>query len=79
MNFEESLKKLEDIVRQLEEGELTLEQSLDFFQQGIMLSKICSKMLDEAEQKVNILIRDKNGRISEQPFQSNQEEAADRF
>ncbi|WP_094547634.1 exodeoxyribonuclease VII small subunit [Petroclostridium xylanilyticum] len=79
MNFEESLKKLEDIVRQLEEGELTLEQSLDFFQQGIMLSKICSKMLDEAEQKVNILIRDKNGGISEQPFQSNQEEAADGF
>ncbi|WHH59637.1 exodeoxyribonuclease VII small subunit [Petroclostridium sp. X23] len=69
MDFEKSLKQLEDIVRKLEEEELTLEQSMELFQQGVGLSKECSKMLDEAEQKVSLLIKDKSGEISEQTFE----------
>lgn len=71
MNYEKSLKQLEDIVHQLEDGELTLEQSMELFQQGVILSKECSKMLDEAEQKISILIKDKDDKISEQPFEVN--------
>ena len=67
-HFEHAIKELEDIVHKLEEGELTLEESLDLFQKGVVLSKSCSKMLDEAEQKVSVLIKEKDGTISEQPL-----------
>ncbi len=68
-NFEQSIKELEDIVKQLERGELSLDESLDFFQKGVELSKVCSKMLDEAEQRINILVKDKNGEVVEKPFE----------
>ncbi|MDK2798696.1 MAG: exodeoxyribonuclease small subunit [Clostridiales bacterium] len=74
MHYEELLKELEEIVRQLEEDELTLEQSLELFQKGVMLSKKCSKMLDDAEQKVSIILKGSDGKILEQPFHINQEE-----
>lgn len=73
-NFEKAMKELEDLVAKLEQGELTLEESLHLFEQGIKLSRSCSKMLDDAEQKVNILVKDKNGEIIKQPFKIDGEE-----
>ncbi len=69
ISFEQSIKELEDIVKQLEKGELSLEESIDFFQKGVELSKLCSKMLDEAEQKVSILIKEKDGEVVEKLFE----------
>jgi exodeoxyribonuclease VII small subunit len=56
-SFESSLRELEQIVEQLEAGDLPLEQSLDLFEQGVRLSRECQRRLDEAEQKVEILLK----------------------
>ncbi len=66
--FEAALARLEEIVQELEKGELPLEQSLKLFEEGIRLSRICTKRLDEAERKVEILLKDKNGAIKAEPF-----------
>jgi len=66
-SFEEGLDRLEQIVKDLEQGELELEKSLELFEQGVELSESCRKQLEEAEQKVEILL--KRGRTLEaQPF-----------
>ena len=66
--FDESLKKLEDIVAQLEEGDLALEESLKLFEEGIKLSRLCTKQLEEAERKVEILLKNEEGAITTKPF-----------
>jgi exodeoxyribonuclease VII small subunit len=66
--FEESLKKLESIVDQLEKGDLPLEESLKLFEEGISLSAICKKELDEAEGKVQTLIKQRDGSFRTEPF-----------
>jgi exodeoxyribonuclease VII small subunit len=66
--FEESLKKLETIVEQLEKGDLPLEQSLKLFEQGVDLSAVCKKELDEAESKVQTLIKQRDGSFKTVPF-----------
>lgn len=57
LGFEEVFKKLEAIVNQLESGQETLEQSLELFEEGIKLSDICRTKLDNADQKINELIK----------------------
>ena len=64
--FEQAIAELEDVVGKLEKGELTLDESIDFFQKGVELSKYCSKRLDEAERKITLLIEKENGEISEE-------------
>jgi exodeoxyribonuclease VII small subunit len=59
--FEEALSRLESIVRDLEDGQLTLEQALDKFKEGIELSKFCHRQLNRAEEKVMLLTVDMNG------------------
>ena len=66
--FESSLEELERIVRQLEEGELTLEKSLELFEQGVRLSRDCQERLSQAERRIEILVRDNQGRPSVRPF-----------
>jgi exodeoxyribonuclease VII small subunit len=66
--FEESLKKLEVIVEQLEKGDLALEDSLKLFEDGVGLSAACKKELDEAEGKVQILIKQRDGSLKAEPF-----------
>ena len=66
--FEESLKKLELIVEQLEKGDLALEDSLKLFEDGVGLSAACKKELDEAEGKVQILIKQRDGSLKAEPF-----------
>ncbi len=57
-HFEKALAELESIVSRIEEGELSLEESLAAFEQGVQLTRDCQKALDEAEQKVEILTAD---------------------
>ncbi len=67
--FEASLARLEEIVKKLEKGDLPLEQSLKLFEEGVKLSRICSKRLEEAERKVEILLKDKAGNLTARPFE----------
>ncbi|MBU2712677.1 MULTISPECIES: exodeoxyribonuclease VII small subunit [Zooshikella] len=67
LNFEQSLQALEKLVEQLESGELSLEESLQTFEQGIKLTRQCQEALKEAEQKVQLLV-EKNNSLSTQPF-----------
>ena len=66
--FEESLKNLENIVNKLEEGDLALEESLKLFEEGIKLSRLCTKQLEEAERKVEILLKGKGEKAETKPF-----------
>lgn len=61
-SFEVSLESLEQIVRQLEQGDLPLEKSLELFEQGIRLSRECQERLSQAERRIEILLRDNQGR-----------------
>ena len=65
--FEQSLKELEQVVLELEKGDLTLDQAISNFEKGIELSKVCGKKLDEAEKKINILVK-KEDKIEEETF-----------
>lgn len=71
--FENSIDELEKIVEQLESGELTLEESIKKFEEGVKLSKFCSDKLDETEKKINILLSDSSGNVQETPFQKGNE------
>ena len=69
--FEEALKQLEAIVSRLELGDLPLEEALSIFEEGIRLTKLCSQRLNEAERRVNILVRSADpatGGLEERPF-----------
>lgn len=68
-SFEQAIAELEEMVEKLEKGDLSLEESLEFFQKGVELSKYCSKKLDEAEKKISVLIEDENGKITEKPLE----------
>ena len=67
-NFEESMDKLENIVTELEKGNLNLDETLKKFEEGIKLSKECNEILQEAEKKITILIENANGDIEESDF-----------
>jgi len=67
--FENALKELEQIVEQLEDSELPLDDALKLFERGIKLSQFCSAKLDDAEQKVELLIKGANGALSPVPFE----------
>ena len=67
IKFEDAIKKLEEISKELESGNLGLDESVSKFEEGMELSKTCIKMLNEAEKRINILI-DKDGEISEENF-----------
>jgi exodeoxyribonuclease VII small subunit len=61
--FEKALAKLEDIVRRMEQGDLTLEESLKAFEEGIRLSRLCAKRLDEAERRIQVLLKTEEGHV----------------
>ena len=72
--FEEAFQKLESIVKRLEDGNLSLDDSLKAFEEGVRLSRFCSKKLDEAEKKVEILLKESNGRLVPKAFAPGEEE-----
>ena len=65
--FEASLDDLESVVKELEAGDLTLERSLELFEKGMALSETCRKQLEEAETRVEMLMR-KDGKVQPEPF-----------
>ena len=67
-NFEASMEELQQVVNKLEKGDLSLDESIEIFQRGIQLSKLCAKKLDEIEKKVTILLEQDNGDMKEQDF-----------
>lgn len=75
--FEEAMSRLEEIVGELEQEDLPLERSLVVFEEGIRLSRFLSGKLDEAEEKVEILLRDEKGRKVPRPFVPEEAEEAE--
>jgi len=69
IKFEEALTRLEEIVEKLEDGDLPLDESLSAFEEGIRLSRICAKLLNEAERKVEILTKGEDGQLIARPFE----------
>lgn len=67
--FEAALARLEEIVEELEQGELSLDQSLKLFEEGVKLARLCSTRLEEAERKVEILLKDRSGKLAAKPFE----------
>ena len=68
--FESSLEELERIVRELEQGELPLERSLELFEHGVKLSRECQDRLNQAERRIEILMRDNQGRPAVRAFEA---------
>jgi exodeoxyribonuclease VII small subunit len=67
--FEDCLQRLEKIVDELERGEIALEQALKLFEEGVQLSNSCRKELEDAEGKVEILLK-QNGKLQAEPFEA---------
>jgi exodeoxyribonuclease VII small subunit len=72
--FEEALAGLERIVRDLEGGDLPLDDALKLFEEGVRLSRLCSAKLDEAEKKIEILMKGADGEWRAEPFRGEDEE-----
>ena len=68
------MKQLEQIAQELEAGELSLELAMKKFEEGIQLSRFCTRKLDETERRIAILLQDSDGSIQEIPFEENQAE-----
>ncbi|MBU1194725.1 MAG: exodeoxyribonuclease VII small subunit [Proteobacteria bacterium] len=68
-SFETALKELEDVVKEMESGELSLEESLRKYETGIKQSRYCLDLLDTIEKKISILTKDADGKIQEKPFE----------
>lgn len=68
MKFEDSLEKLERIVEDLENGDITLDKAIKKYQDGMSISKQCLDLLNKAEKKVQICLKDKNGNIKLKQF-----------
>jgi exodeoxyribonuclease VII small subunit len=75
--FEDCLQRLEKIVQELEKGDVPLEKSLTLFEEGMQLSNACRKELEDAEGKVEILLK-QNGKLQPEPFEALSERAVSR-
>ncbi len=70
MKFEKALARLEEIVEELETGEVDIEKSLEIFEEGVKLTRFCSKKLEDAEKKIEILTKDEKNEFESQPFEN---------
>lgn len=68
-DFEKSLARLEEVVRRLESPQLSLDDAMKLFEEGVELSRECQKQLEEAEGRVEILLKKADGKIAAQPFE----------
>ena len=73
LDFETALKNLEEIVKKLENGELSLDSALALFEEGIKLSRFCHTKLQEAERRVEILLKNGSSQMRTVPFESENE------
>ncbi len=67
--FEDAVEELERVVEQLESGELSLEDSLTAFENGVRLVKLCNQKLTEVERKIELLVKDKDGKLQLKPLE----------
>ncbi len=72
--FEACMERLEQIVKQLEQGDLPLERSLELFEEGMKISGVCRRQLEEAENKVELLVKKGDGKVVAEPFPTNEGE-----
>jgi len=68
-SFESAIEQLDTIVKELESGEIPLEKAIKIFEEGVKLSQICAKRLDESEEKMSLLIKAADGQLSNIPFE----------
>ncbi len=73
-SFESNLGRLDEIVRALEDADLPLEQALQLYEEGMKLSELCHKQLEEAEGRVEILRRRAGGKVVTEPFEAEERE-----
>jgi len=74
MKLEKAMRRLEDIVEELEKGELDIDKSLEIFEEGVKMSRLCSKKLNEAEAIIEKLTRNEKGELITELFPVNKEE-----
>jgi exodeoxyribonuclease VII small subunit len=75
--FEEAMESLEKIVERLESGDLSLDDSLAAFEDGIKLVRFCNQKLTEVEKKIELLVKDKEGKLQLRPFDSRAQSSDD--
>jgi len=73
-DFEKSLARLEEVVKRLESTELSLDEAMKLFEEGVQLSRECQRQLEEAEGRVEILLKKADGKIVAEPFETHQED-----
>jgi exodeoxyribonuclease VII small subunit len=73
--FEDALEELEKVVERLESGELSLDDSLAAFEDGVRLVKFCNQKLTEVEKKIELLVKDKDGKLQLKPLEDEEEES----
>jgi len=73
--FEKNLERLDVIVRQLEDADLPLEKALHLYEEGMKLSEVCQRQLQEAEGRVQILMKRAGGKIVAEPFEPEEKES----
>ena len=74
--FEKSLARLEEVVRRLENANLTLDDAMKLFEEGVTLTRDCQKQLEEAESRVEILLKKADGKLTAVPFDPEKENGA---
>ena len=77
IKFEKAMNRIEQIVEELEKGELDIDKSLEIFEEGIKMSRVCSKKLNEAEQKIEKLTKNQKGELVAELFPAGDEDDAD--
>lgn len=75
-DFEKSLARLEEVVKRLESPELSLDEAMKLFEEGVKLSRECQKQLEEAEGRVEILLKKADGKIVPEPFEPGDESSS---
>jgi exodeoxyribonuclease VII small subunit len=73
-SFEENIERLDAIVRQLEDADLPLEKALQIYEEGMKLSEVCQKQLQEAEGRIQVLMKRAGGKIVAVPFEQEENE-----
>lgn len=76
LNFEEAMAALEDIVGQLEHGDVPLEQAIDLFQRGMKLSQLCGLKLEQVERKIEMIVEE-DGELRKKPFGTTDDESGE--
>ena len=78
VKFETAMERLEEIVKRLEDGDMPLEESLRLFEEGVKLSRVCDERLKSAERRIEILLKDDQGKVAVLPFDAQSGSPAER-